>query len=141
MSALIVPAPLWRRLAAAVYDFLLWTGVWMIVLFVDVFVRDLFDLPRNWHALRAYFFIVGFAFFGWFWTHGGQTLGMRAWRLQLRTAEAGSVRWPAAALRYGVAYLAWGAALLGILWCLIDHRRRAWHDIAAGTEVVVLPRT
>ena len=30
---------------------------------------------------------VAWAFYGWFWLHGGQTLGMRAWRLKLVTDD------------------------------------------------------
>ncbi|OGI41569.1 MAG: hypothetical protein A2150_00620 [Candidatus Muproteobacteria bacterium RBG_16_64_11] len=45
--------------------------------------------------------VCGFLFYGWFWTRGGQTLGMRAWRLRLTRADGGPVTWRRAALRIG----------------------------------------
>lgn len=132
-----VPAPFWRRCAAAFYDAFLLLALWMVAVTFDTVARDFLNLDRSWQALRAYLFLVGLLFFGWFWTHGGQTLGMRAWRLQLRANDGGPIGWPRASLRYAVAYLSWGVAMLGVLWCLIDRRGRAWHDIASGTELVV----
>lgn len=140
MGGAEAPAPLWRRLAAALYDGLLLLAVFMVALLVDLWLRDLVGQARNWPALRAYVFLVGLAFCGWFWVHGGQTLGMRAWRLQLRRGDGRPLTWPVAALRYAIAWLSWGLGGAGILWCLVDRRRRAWHDLAAGTEIVVLAR-
>jgi uncharacterized RDD family membrane protein YckC len=162
-----LPAPIWRRCAAAVYDGLLLLGLWMVALVIDTVVRDLFGLDRNWAALRAYLFVVGLGFFGWSWTHGGQTLGMRAWRLQLRRADGAALRWLDAALRYAVMLLCWGIALmpaflqlpqlasrpgaglmaataliltaLVLLWMRLDARRRGPQDWLSRSEVVLIP--
>ncbi|MEW6167268.1 MAG: RDD family protein [Pseudomonadota bacterium] len=162
------PAPIWRRLAAAVYDGLLLIGLWMAALIIDTVVRDLLDLERGWAALRAYLFIVGLLFFGWFWTHGGQTLGMRAWRLQLRRGDGRPLRWLDAALRYALMLVVWGVVLApaflqlprfasapgagtvtalasivvaaGFIAMRLDPRRRGPQDWLSGTEVTQLPR-
>jgi len=108
MTALTLPAPLWRRLIAAVYDGLLLLGIWMIVALADVILRDqLLGLPRHPPTQMAGFFLAGLAFFGWFWTHGGQTLGMRAWRLRVRRHDGQPLRWPTAAVRYAVMLAVW----------------------------------
>lgn len=140
MPTPIIPAPLWRRLLAAIYDGLLLLALWMVAALVDVIVRDALYLPRSNLSFQIFLFLLGLVFFGWFWTHGGQTLGMRAWRLQVRREDGATLRWPIAATRYAGAFLSWGCAGLGVLWCLLDGKRRAWHDILAGTEVVVLPK-
>ena len=41
-----------------------------------------------------------------------------------------------AGLRYLVATLSWFVFFLGYLWMLIDNKRRSWHDIASGTQLV-----
>ncbi|HVT34639.1 MAG TPA: RDD family protein, partial [Nevskiaceae bacterium] len=141
MSADIpLPAALPRRLIAALYDALLLLALWMITALADAIVRRISALPPNINALRLCLFLVGLAFFGWFWTHGGQTLGMRAWRLQVRRDDGAPLRWPVAAVRYAAAYLSWALAGIGILWSLVDARRRCLHDIVSGTEVVLLPK-
>lgn len=140
MSDLITPAPLWRRLVASIYDGLLLIALWMSGTLVDAIVRNLFGIPGHHLSLQIFLYLIGLGFFGWFWTHGGQTLGMRVWRLQVRRSDGSPLRWPVAAVRYTAAYFSWAMLGLGMLWCLIDARRRAWHDLIASTEVVVLPR-
>jgi uncharacterized RDD family membrane protein YckC len=107
----MTPAPLLRRLIAASYDGLLLLGIWMVALLIDIVIRDQFGASRDLAALRAYVFLIGLAFFGWFWTHGGQTLGMRVWRLQVVSASGGPLRWIDAALRYALTLVCWGIAL------------------------------
>lgn len=164
-----LPAPIWRRFAAAVYDGLLLLGLWMVALMLDTVVRDAAGVEREWHALRAYLFLIGLAFFGWFWTHGGQTLGMRAWRLHLRRSNGQPPRWTDAALRYALMLVCWGVVLtpallqlprlaaglhaqtatfvagaaivLGLLLTRLDTRRRAPQDWLSGTETVYAPKT
>ncbi len=140
MSALVVPAPLWRRLAAAAYDGLLLVAIWLVVVMADLFLRGAAGLPYNAHVLQALLFLAATYFFGRSWTRGGQTLGMRAWRLQLRRTDGQPVNWPTALARFACAWLAWLPLGLGVLWCAIDTRRRAWHDTLTDTEVVLLPK-
>jgi len=80
--------------------------------------------------------IVSFFFYGWFWTHGGQTLGMKAWNLYLITPEGKFVDWKTAAKRYAAAIISWAAFGLGFTWILLNKRKRAWHDILTNTQIV-----
>ena len=83
--------------------------------------------------------LIGCGFFALFWRLGGQTLGMRAWRLQARS-EAGPLSWRQAWLRSVAALLSWLPAGLGFLWSLADADRLAWHDRLSGTRLVVVPK-
>ncbi len=67
------------------------------------------------------------------WRRGGQTLGMRPWRLHLRTREGGQPTRRAVWLRYLVGTLSLLAGGLGFWWSLIDRQRLTWHDRASGT--------
>lgn len=139
--SLPTPAPLWRRLVAATYDVLLLAGIWLAAIFSAWLIAQLFGtsvLPPAF--VRAYLFLLTFGFFGWFWTHEGQTLGMRAWRLRVRRVDGGPLNWSTAMLRFAVALLSWSVGGLGMIWCLLDAQRRSWHDIATQTEVIVLPK-
>lgn len=162
MSEIIVPAPVWRRLVALGYDGLLYLALLMggLVLAMPLvaffFAKDASTPLHNYAILQLYGFLIGLGFFGHSWTRGGQTLGMRVWRLQVRRLNGEPLRWPVAALRFaaGLAPLllglwlgktlgpaAYGAALLSYLPCLLSARGQAFNDLLAGTEVVTLPRT
>ena len=140
MNGLMRPAPLWRRLAAALYDALVLAGILMTVTMVDLFLlRGVLGLGYEVHVLRAELLGATVLFFGLSWTRGGQTLGMRAWRLQVRRIDGRPLNWPNALARFAFAFVAWLPLGAGVLWCAIDSRKRAWHDALSGTEVVLLP--
>lgn len=111
MTAPAFPASPWRRLAAACYDGLLLLALWMVTLLASLFVHNLFGLARNDHANSLCLFLTGLVFFGWSWTHGGQTLGMRSWRLRILREDGLPLRWPVAAVRYTLMLASWLIAL------------------------------
>ena len=140
MTAIVLPAPLWRRLASAAYDALVLIAIFMVVVMAELFLRGAAGLPGNVYVLRALLLLAAALYFGASWTRGGQTLGMRAWRLQLRRTDGAPLTWPTALARFAFAFLAWLPLGLGVLWCALDARKRAWHDTLSGTEVVLLPK-
>jgi uncharacterized RDD family membrane protein YckC len=99
----ISPAGLLRHLGAICYDTLL--------LFGALFMATVLVLPlTGGEAIEAgnplfsfYILTVCFFFYGWFWTHGGQTLGMRAWKIRLQSCNGGNVTGRQALLRFSLA--------------------------------------
>jgi len=137
-----VPAGLSRRLLAAFYDALLLLAVNFVVgamavgINVQISGHHLLPRPLGLALLLA----TCFLFYGWFWTHGGQTLGMRTWRLRVLDAEGHCIGWRGAALRFAGGLLSWLALGLGWLWILFDGERAAWHDKLSASRVVYYPR-
>ncbi|WP_045764962.1 RDD family protein [Xanthomonas albilineans] len=69
------------------------------------------------------------------WRRGGQTLGMRPWRLRLQTTDGSTPCWGALWRRYLVGTLSLLLGGLGFWWALVDRERLAWHDRASGTRL------
>lgn len=139
------PAPLWRRLAALGYDLMPLLALWMLtaglVLLAFHGEVDVAHQPPLYHfSLQAALLVVTAAYFVVSWTRGGQTIGMRAWRIRVVDAEGKPPGWGRALLRFAVALPATAIAGAGFMWCLIDRDRRAGHDLAAGTRLVRVPR-
>ncbi|ROO29071.1 hypothetical protein SAOR_04715 [Salinisphaera orenii MK-B5] len=139
MSLSPYPAGLLRRLAAAVYDLFLLVALWLIAGLALLPFHGGEAVDGHNPLVRLYFLFVPYLFFSWFWTRGGQTLGMRAWRMQVRAADGGPVEWHHAVRRYAGAWVSW-LSIVGMLWCLVDAQRRCLQDIVSGTEVIVYPR-
>jgi uncharacterized RDD family membrane protein YckC len=78
-------------------------------------------------------------FFTWFWVHGGQTLGMKAWRLRLVGPGGAAVGWRTALIRFAAGVLSALPAGLGLWWAALDRERRAWHDRLSGTRLLHEP--
>ncbi|MGD8784571.1 MAG: RDD family protein, partial [Thioalkalispiraceae bacterium] len=100
-------ASLLRRLAALVYDGLLLFAVTMVAGFLitpflgEINIENQGTNETIFNPLMlAYYLIVYYLFFTWFWTHGGQTLGMRAWHTRLLTSDGKLVNWKQALFRF-----------------------------------------
>jgi uncharacterized RDD family membrane protein YckC len=144
-------APLWRRIAAMLYDSLLVFAIWIIVAFclmsafgiegartLDGNVVVLDPLFRN--LLFAAMLLSAFLFFAWFWTHSGQTLGMQAWRIRVMNRDGSPLSWRQSLLRYATAPFALSAFGLGYLYMLVDKQQRTLPDLVSGSQVFRVPR-
>lgn len=74
------------------------------------------------------------------WRRGGQTLGMRPWRLKVTTADGTAPSWRALSVRYVVATVSLLLGGLGFWWAWVDKGRLTWHDRASDTRMVRLPK-
>lgn len=148
------PAGLFRRLGALFYDSLVVLALVMmagglIVAILEALVAagllsygsytDVSDLLTRhpvWSPIyTAYLALVWVYFFVYFWTKAGQTLGMRAWKLQVQNLQGGRITVTQALIRLGTS--AFGLANLAVP---LDTKKRGFQDIWAKTQVVVLPK-
>lgn len=74
------------------------------------------------------------------WRRGGQTLGMRPWRLKVVGRDSQPPRWGALWVRYAVGMASALLGGLGFWWAWVDKDRLAWHDRLSGTHLVRLPK-
>lgn len=148
------PAPgLFRRLASAFYDLMLMLALLMVLIlaYQQGILRmvygsealqamsDAGTLDRD-PLLTALMILAIYGFFGLFWTLRGQTLGAQAWRVRVQQPDGRSITWRQSIIRVTVGLLSWLCGGLGIWWALWNKQSRTWHDIASGTQTVVLPK-
>jgi len=122
-----------RRLLAISYDCLLLTGL----LFVATAALLPFTGGKAIHSgnilFLLYLVFCSYLYFGWQWTHGGQTLGMRAWKIRLMGLDQNNVDWTMASKRFVLALLSWIFLGAGFFWALIDAQGLSFHDRYSGT--------
>lgn len=147
-----------RRLAAFVYEGVLLFGVVMIAGLLYSLVTQQRNAIDGRIGMMVYLFILLGVYFTWFWSHGGQTVAMKAWHVRLRTADGAPVTMRRAWVRYLLAWL-WflpasaavysaglhskaaisAAMFTGVLayaalaWLRPD--RQFWHDVVCGTRL------
>jgi uncharacterized RDD family membrane protein YckC len=130
------PAHLGWRVLAIIYDalpmipLLFVTSIALLLLHGGKPVRpasllSYLEIPVYWGIVGLYAVTS--------WRRGGQTMGMRPWRLLVVSQTGTNASVAALWLRYAIASFTGGLALL---WCLFDSQKRGLHDIAAGTLVV-----
>ncbi|MBX3672083.1 MAG: RDD family protein [Burkholderiales bacterium] len=128
----------WRRLACAVYESLILAALVLFATFPYLAFAG--DSTAGWrrHLLQAWVLLVAGGYFVGFWTHGGQTIAMKTWRIRVESAEGGAVGTGRAVRRYLFALLGAAAAGLGYLWALVDRDGQFLHDRLAGTRLADL---
>ncbi len=129
------PASLFTRCAAFCYDLLLLVGLVASFTLLAVLLHGEAIAPGSLSFQAALLAIITVFFCG-FWTRGGQTVGMKAWRIRVVARTAGRSRWPRAALRFFASWLSLLPAGLGYWWALVDRERCCWHDRLSGTRVI-----
>ncbi len=126
------------RLACGLYEMLLVLGVLMLAGFVLVpfgTVLNHDEASRHLYT-QAWMLLVVTIYFTWFWSHGGQTLPMKTWRLRLCMADGGTVSPQRALARFGLALAGVGIAGLHFAWALVDPEGLFLHDRLLGTRIV-----
>lgn len=151
-----------RRLTVMLYEAVLLFGVVAIagLLFSITFQQRNALYLR--HAMQIWLFVVVGVYFIWFWTHSGQTLPMKTWRMRLVTLEGYAVPLKRAIARYVMSWL-WFVPGLAIAWivdaktwmavALVAANVTAWvlsahlhpsrqflHDRIVGTRIIQLPK-
>ncbi|WP_199611212.1 RDD family protein [Flocculibacter collagenilyticus] len=154
-----------RRLAALVYDWLVCVALYMVAgliysaIFLALFQNGVIanqgyehasDLLNNSFVAKSLMNIWGLSWCGlflvWFWTHGGQTIGMRAWRLHLvdnavKSSDASSLHAAPVSIKQAIIRLFTALGGLGNLLMLIDFKnKKALQDRLSNTEIVTLTK-
>jgi uncharacterized RDD family membrane protein YckC len=148
-----------RRLACFVYEGVLLFGVLMISGYLYSSLTQQRHALHGRHGLQAFLFVVLGIYFIWFWSHGGQTVAMKAWHLRLVARGGTAVGQARALARYLLAW-AWFAPALLLLWWfdakslsaifgglvagVLGYALLAWllpgrqflHDVICGTRLV-----
>lgn len=138
------PAGLGKRLLAIIYDLLLLAALLFIAEILPLALNHGHAISRDSGAVvfyllhPLYLLTVSFVFLGGFWTHGGQTLGMKTWKLKMISLEGGNISWRQAGLRFVAALLSWLCGGLGFIWALFDKEKRCWHDRISATKLITL---
>lgn len=131
---------LFRLLGVMLYDSMLLVSVLLVAAAVAVAFNGGEAIGANNPFFFVYLLGVAFIFYGWFWTHGGQTLGMRAWRVYLISGNNTGINWQQAFLRFVVGIFSWLPLGLGYWWLWISPDKLSWHDIASGSYLIYSPK-
>lgn len=141
-------AGFWRRIGAIIYDLLVVAAVIMfaagaaLALVAVLVSAGLISLAEGQdHAsviqgnplFTLYIIAVILLFYTGFWRRGGQTLGMRAWRMRVQNSDGSRISW-----KQGLIRALTSLCGLGNFWVLFNREKLALQDKIAGCEVVVL---
>lgn len=126
----------WRRIICLLYEFL----ILLAIIFIASFIFHLVFRDTSASYFKPLYqlyllFVMGY-YFIWFWTHGGQTLAMQAWKIRIVTSEGQMLSNRKAIIRYLLAVTGTLFLGAGFLWALIDREHLYLHDRLTGTRLI-----
>lgn len=125
---------LWKHLTALLYDIFPILAIWLVTSLFLLLVRGGTEIDPGTPWLTALLIAEVWLYFAYSWKKGGQTLGMRAWKIQIANFQ--ELSWVQVSLRFMAGVIS--ALLLGIgLWARIwSARQQTWMDLACGQPVI-----
>ncbi|MET1256054.1 RDD family protein [Aliikangiella maris] len=140
-------ASFFKRLIAWVYDLLGGLAVFILALTAGLALINLIAIPFNVDGEQlslmisqnplwsVYLLLCVQYYYVWCWVKGGQTVGMRAWRLKVCKPDGQLLDWKEGYLR-SLASLGG----IGTIWALIDKDKRGLQDLVCNSRVIQLPK-
>lgn len=125
-----------RRLGALCYDCIILVALWILGASIYLFFTK-GQIPENRFLFMGYLLCIGVGFFVGFWVHGGQTLGMRAWRIKLQSVSGENCTWRQVIVRGVWVIVSWLFLGMGFLWMLVDPLHQTCYDRWARTQIVL----
>lgn len=141
-------AGLGRRLAALVYDGLQLAALYMVIgaIWVGIFQATLGHQPASGLVRQLTLFpillLATYGFYGWCWTHGGQTLGMKSWGIKVETMDLPPqpLDWGRSLRRLVAGALNWLIFGLGYFLIFFNAEKLTLVDQLSSTRVVLVPK-
>lgn len=142
-NAAIRPVGFIRLAASIFYDALLLTAVLFFATFLLLLIpEDIRNTNPVVQVLKVFWYLlVSYIYFVGFWLKGGQTPGMKAWKIRLVNMQGGAPGMKQAALRFFAAMLSWALAGAGFLWMIVDRNHLSLHDHLSGSRLLLLKKS
>jgi uncharacterized RDD family membrane protein YckC len=125
-----------RRLGSLCYEILLLAAILFVAGWSFLAFDPLLPPAIARPLLQFYLLAVTAAYFIYCWTHSGQTLPMKTWRIRLVRSDGTAVTLKTGAKRYLFALAGSALCGAGFWWALFDRDGQFLHDRLAGTRIV-----
>lgn len=128
--------PIWKHFAALLYDIFPLIGVFLATSLLVLILRGGTPVERYspWF-IGILLFEFGF-YYIYSWKVGGQTLGMRAWKMKVFPIDPqqNNLSWAQATVRLFVGMISTLLVGAGLFWKLFSKNKHSWMDIISRSE-------
>lgn len=129
------PCNILKRLGAIFYDSLCLFSLFFLVTMILMFATDGAAITSDNIIYHLYLLLVAYLYFAWHWVNGGQTLGMRAWRIKLKP-KFQRLSWRTVTIRFILAAFSFCLFGIGFFWSIFDREKLTFYDRYSKTHLV-----
>ena len=125
-----------KRLATAFYDSLCLFSLFFLATLILIFFTKGESVASNNIAYDLYLVLITYLYFVWHCVNGGQTPGMRAWQIKLKTQGFNPLSWGNATISFCLSLLSFICFGHGLAWALFDDEKLTFHDRFSHTLLI-----
>ena len=132
--------PLWKHFAAFIYDVFPIVGILLITSLIVLLLRQGTEVERYSPWFTTILVSEIALYYIYSWKIGGQTLGMRAWKIKIVPNQANQhqLTWKQAITRFFIGLLSTALAGFGLFWKVLSQSKKSWMDLASDSGTINL---
>jgi uncharacterized RDD family membrane protein YckC len=133
----MINSSIWKHYAAFLYDLFPILGILLLTGFITLLFRNGEEVPPGtlWFNTLIAFEVLFYYIYSW--KVGGQTLGMRAWKLKIVSDNSKpGMSWSHAIIRFIIGIVSTSTLGLGVLWKKFSTENKSWMDICSHSKTV-----
>tara|TARA_B100001059_G_scaffold234221_1_gene276182 strand:- start:2229 stop:2621 length:393 start_codon:yes stop_codon:yes gene_type:complete len=125
---------------ASIYDFFLLIGVWFLFGSIALGIGYIFtgEISGESEAVQNlglfFFFFSTWAFYAYFWTRGGKTLGMAVWKFEIYSLDNNKINLKQISIRFFFNLITFVLAGLPLLIMYFSKKNLSLSDSLSGTS-------
>jgi uncharacterized RDD family membrane protein YckC len=129
--------PLWKHFASFLYDIFPLLGLFIITSLIVAIIRKGNIVAQHTLWFDVLIFSEMTLYYVYSWKIGGQTLGMRAWKIKIVPSdEQANLTWLQALIRFIVGIVSTLLLGLGLFWKLASKNNQSWMDFASRSKTI-----
>lgn len=129
--------PTWKHFAAFIYDVFPILAIFLLTSLLVTLIRkgDIVEPHTFWFSFLIFFELAIYYIYSW--KVGGQTLGMRAWKMKIipNQPNKATLTWTEAVLRFIAGILSFLLLGLGLFWKPFTKNKSSWMDTISHSQV------
>ncbi len=125
-----------RYIGSLLYDGMLLFSVLFIATFLLLPLIGTGAIESGNPIYTLFLLIISYFYFCWQWVTGGQTLGMKSWKLIVVNEQQQKLNWKRASIRFLASLISCALFGLGFLIGLFNKQHKTLHDLLSKTQLV-----
>lgn len=125
-----------KHIAAFVYDVFPVIGILIVTSGITLILRTGDEVQAHTWWFQVFIFCEIALYYIYFWKVGGQTIGMKAWKIHIKPNNENQhqLSWKQASMRFIVGLFSTAFLGAGLYWKFFSKDGRSWMDLASNSH-------
>ncbi len=125
-----------KHIAAFVYDIFPVLGILIVTSGTTLILRSGNEVQAHTWWFQVFIFCEIALYYIYFWKVGGQTIGMKAWKIHIKPNDENQpqLSWKQASMRFVFGVFSTALLGLGLFWKFFSKEDKSWMDLVSASH-------